>query len=70
MLAVHVCAWSGATGSLTFTEAAPGRWRVAGTGKQNVRGGQTFAIDFGEADGKVGRVIERMAELADEADAG
>lgn len=56
--------WSGVTGSITFIEEAPGAWRATGTGKQNVRGGQTLAIDFGEADGKVRKVIAEMARLA------
>lgn len=56
--------WSGVTGSIAFAEVEPGAWSASGTGKQNVRGGQTLAIDFGEADGKARRVIEEMARLA------
>lgn len=56
--------WSGVTGSVTFIEESRGAWRASGTGKQNVRGGQILAVDFGEADSKVRKVIAEMARLA------
>lgn len=57
--------WSGVTGSISFEETEPLAWRATGSGKQNVRGGQTIAIDFGEAKGKPRAVVERMVQLAE-----
>lgn len=56
--------WSGVTCTITFVPLSPGQWRVAGTGKQNVRGGQLVALDFGESSQKVAKAIERMRQLA------
>ena len=57
--------WSGVSGSLTIEEAGGNLFRVSGAGKQNVRGGQFAAPDlFGEARGKVNKVIAKMKELA------
>ena len=36
--------WSGITATLSFAETSPYRWRVNGTGKQNVRGHQLAAV--------------------------
>jgi hypothetical protein len=56
--------WSGVTCTLSFAEVAPGSWRVTGGGKQNVRGAQLVAIDFGEANGKARKAIAQMKQLA------
>ena len=57
--------WSGVACSLNIEEAEENTFRVTGTGKQNVRGGQLVALNlFGEAEGKVTKVINRMKELA------
>jgi predicted RNA-binding Zn-ribbon protein involved in translation (DUF1610 family) len=56
--------WSGASCSVMMEEIQPGVFRVSGKGKQNVRGGQLFAIDFGEAQGKATTVITKMKQLA------
>lgn len=57
--------WSGVVGSLTIEEVGSGLFRVSGTGKQNLRGGQSVALDlFGEARGRVNKVIMKMKELA------
>ncbi|MHB1271421.1 MAG: hypothetical protein ACYCZD_01405 [Rhodanobacter sp.] len=57
--------WSGISGSLNIQEADPGAFRVAGTGKQNLRGGQLIAFNLGgEAQGKARKVIELMKRLA------
>jgi len=40
---------SGVSGSLTIMELSENQFRVSGAGKQNVRGGQFLALDFGEA---------------------
>ena len=57
--------WSGISGSLNIEEAGPGAFRVAGTGKQNLRGGQLIALNLGgEAQGKARKVIELMKRLA------
>ncbi len=56
--------WSGVSCSLNMEEVSPNAFRVVGTGKQNLRGGQLIALDFGEAQGKARRVIQVMQELA------
>ena len=57
--------WSGVACSLTIEEAEESTFRVIGTGKQNVRGGQLIALNlFGEAQGKAKKAIDRMKELA------
>jgi hypothetical protein len=57
--------WSGVACSLNIEESSPGKFRVVGTGKQNVRGGQILALNlFGEAQGKARKAIERMQHLA------
>ena len=56
--------WSGVTCTLQFAEVSPGRWKASGTGKQNVRGGQLVAMDFGEASSKARKAIERMKQIA------
>ncbi|HEX6963767.1 MAG TPA: hypothetical protein VF175_18005 [Lacipirellula sp.] len=57
--------WSGVSGSLSIEEVAPNTFRVDGTGKQNLRGGQLIAFNIGgEAQGKARKAIAKMKELA------
>ncbi|MGA9852124.1 MAG: hypothetical protein WBR15_04270 [Gammaproteobacteria bacterium] len=57
--------WSGVSCSLDIEEVSPGIFRVSGTGKQNVRGGQMLALNIrGEAQGKAHKAIEKMKQLA------
>lgn len=56
--------WSGVTCTLSFSEVSPGVWRVTGSGKQNVRGGQIVAMDFGESGAKARKAIVEMKRLA------
>jgi hypothetical protein len=57
--------WSGVSCSLCVEELTPGVFRVTGTGKQNVRGGQLIAFNLGgEAEGKARQAIAKMKELA------
>lgn len=56
--------WSGASCSITIEEREPFWFVVRGGGKQNVRGAQLAAIDFGEAAGKAKKVIATMKALA------
>ena len=57
--------FSGVSCSLNIEEVAENQFRVTGTGKQNVRGGQLIALNlFGEAKGKANKVINRMKEIA------
>lgn len=59
--------WSGVSCSLNIEETAQGTFRVAGTAKQNLSGGQIAAFDFGgEAEGKVLKAIDMMQKLADD----
>ena len=58
--------WSGISGSLNIEEISPNTFRVSGTGKQNLRGGQFIALNIGgEAQSKARRVIDTMKELAE-----
>ena len=57
--------WSGISCSLNIEEISPNTFRVNGTGKQNVRGGQILALNIGgEAQGKARKAIEKMKEIA------
>jgi hypothetical protein len=57
--------WSGVSCSLSIDEVSPNTFRVTGTGKQNLRGGQLIAINIGgEAQSKARKAIERMQKLA------
>jgi hypothetical protein len=56
--------WSGVSGSIFFEEVGPHTFRAAGSGKQNVRGGQMLALNlFDEANGKVRNVLDEMRRL-------
>ena len=57
--------WSGVSGSLNIEEISAGKFRISGSGKQNLRGGQLIALNIGgEAQGKARKAIERMKQLA------
>jgi len=56
--------WSGVSCSLNIEEVTENHFRVFGAGKQNVRGAQLVALDFGEANGKAQKAIHKMKELA------
>lgn len=57
--------WSGVSCSLNIEEVTPSTFRVTGTGKQNVRGGQLIALNIGgEAQSKARMAIDKMRQLA------
>ena len=57
--------FSGVSGSIVVEEVAASQFRVTGSGKQNIRGGQLIAPNlFNEANKKVEKVIERMKQLS------
>jgi hypothetical protein len=57
--------WSGVSGSIYIEEVGPYRFQASGNAKQNVKGGQMLALDlFGEAKGKVRKVVDKMRSLA------
>ena len=57
--------WSGVSCSLNISEVSPNTFRIVGTGKQNVSGGQLLAINIGnEAQSKAKKAIETMKILA------
>jgi hypothetical protein len=56
--------WSGVSGSIYIEEVGPHRFQASGNAKQNVKGGQLLALDlFGEAKGKVRKVVDQMRSL-------
>ena len=56
--------YSGVSCSLSIQELTPNTFRIVGTGKQNVRGAQLMAFDFGEAKKLANKAIAKMAQLA------
>jgi hypothetical protein len=53
--------WSGVAANLIIEDAGPNAFRVSGTAKQNVRGGQLAAFDIGgEAQGVIREAIAAM----------
>lgn len=56
--------WSGVSGSVSIEEHEPNWFTVSGGGKQNTRGLQLAAFDFGEAKGKAEKVIATMKTLS------
>lgn len=57
--------WSGVSCSLNITEISPYTFKVTGTGKQNVSGGQLIAMNIGnEAQSKACKAIDTMKKLA------
>jgi DNA-directed RNA polymerase subunit RPC12/RpoP len=57
--------WSGVSCSLNMEEVSPYTFRIKGTGKQNLSGGQLIAPNIGnEAQSKAHKAIETMKRLA------
>ena len=57
--------WSGISGFLNIEEVSRHTFRVTGTGKQNLSGGQLIALNIGgEAQSKARKAISKMIELA------
>jgi hypothetical protein len=57
--------WSGVSCSLNIEEINEFEFRVTGTGKQNLSGGQLIALNIGnEAQSKARKAIDMMKELA------
>ena len=57
--------FSGVAGSIVIEEAGDHWFRVSGSAKQNLQGGQVLALDlFGEANSKASKVISMMKQLA------
>jgi DNA-directed RNA polymerase subunit RPC12/RpoP len=57
--------WSGVSCSLNISEVSPNTFKIIGTGKQNVSGGQLLAMNIGgEAQSKARKAIETMKRLA------
>ena len=57
--------FSGVSGTIAVQEVSGGTFKIAGTAKQNVRGGQIIAPNlFNEANKKVEKLLERMKQLA------
>lgn len=57
--------WSGVLCSLNISEVAADTFRVTGTGKQNVSGGQLIALNIGnEAQTKARKAIDMMKKLS------
>jgi hypothetical protein len=61
---ISMGSWSGVSCSLNIEELEEGRFRVVGTGTQNVSGAQLAAMNFGEAARKANKAIERMKVIA------
>jgi len=58
--------WSGISCTLIIEEYEENRFKVSGTGKQNIRGSQLVSIDLGESQSKVKMLINKMIELTGE----
>jgi hypothetical protein len=57
--------WSGVSCSLNIEEIKEHEFKVTGTGKQNLSGGQLIALNIGnEAQSKARKAIDMMKELA------
>ena len=57
--------WSGVSCSLNIEEINENEFRVTGTGKQNLSGGQLIALNIGnEAQSKARKAIDMMKDLA------
>jgi DNA-directed RNA polymerase subunit RPC12/RpoP len=57
--------FSGVSGSLNISEVSSNTFKISGTGKQNVSGGQLMAMNIGnEAKNKAKKVINTMQKLA------
>ncbi len=59
--------WNGVTCSLNIEELTQSNFRITGTGKQNLSGGQIIALNIGgEAESKARKAINKMKQLANE----
>lgn len=57
--------WSGISCSLNIEELEAGRFKITGSGKQNVRGGQLVAFNIGgEAQSKARKAMKVLKQLA------
>ena len=57
--------WSGVSCSLNIEEVNENEFKVTGTGKQNLSGGQLIALNIGnEAQSKARKAIDMMKDLA------
>jgi hypothetical protein len=57
--------WSGVSCSLNIEEISENEFKVTGTGKQNLSGGQLIALNIGnEAQSKARKAIDMMKDLA------
>lgn len=61
---ISMGSWSGVSCSLNIEEIEDGLFQVKGTGNQNISGSQLIAMDFGEANRKASKAIQRMKELS------
>jgi len=62
---VTMGSWSGVSGTISWEETGPFRFKISGQGKQNVQGGQVVALNlFDEANAKANNVIREMIRLA------
>lgn len=62
---VTMGSWSGVSGTISWQETKPYRFKATGGGKQNVKGGQMVALNlFDEANGKANNVLAEMERLA------
>ena len=61
--------WSGVSCALQLEQVDTNSFRVVGSGKQNIRGGQLIALNLaGEAQGRALKAIEAMRRLAVQTD--
>lgn len=57
--------FSGVSGTIFAEEVSSGKFKVSGTAKQNIRGGQLLAPNlFNEANKKIQKIEARMKEMA------
>lgn len=57
--------FSGVSGTIVLQEEGVHEFKLTGTGKQNLRGGQLIAMNlFNEANSKVQKIIAKARELA------
>jgi hypothetical protein len=58
--------WSGVIGSLNILEVSQNTFKITGTRKQNVSGGQLIALNIGnEAKNKAKKVIKTMQRIVE-----
>lgn len=62
---ISMGSWSGITANIILEEISPNNFRVSGTAKQNLRGGQVAAFNIGgEAQNAVNEAIAQMRVIA------